>query len=125
MNIIWDGKRIDLGRIFGGIGWPSEAYGFSAVIGEELYPIIGKKVHRLYVLDEFEAQSTNQLFAECAKFMGIYNVSDFVGRYDESFMRTLHFWNDQNRQFPHLNVYSAPNSKTGAIGYHLENLKNK
>jgi hypothetical protein len=126
MNYItWNGKGVNLGRKFGGIGWPSEAPGYACIIAEELYPMVGSKVHRLFVLDEVEKQSTNQLFTECANFMGIYNVSDFFGRYDASFMRTLEFWNDQHRQLPQLDVFSAPDSKTGAIGYHLETLKNR
>ena len=124
-NIIHDGKNVNIGRIFGGIGWPSGSPGFACVVGEELYPMVGTQMHRLFVLDEVENENTYQLLNECAKFMGIYNIPEFVGRYDESFMRILEMWNSQQRQFPELLVYSAPNSKTGAIGYHLEGLRNR
>ena len=123
-DIIWNGKAISLGRKFGGIGWPSESPGFACVVGEELHPMLGSKVHRLFVLDEAENEDTYQLLNECAKFMDNYNISNFFGRYDESFMRILYSWNAQS-QFPELLVYGAPSSKDGLIGYHLETLKNR
>jgi hypothetical protein len=124
-HIIYDGKNINLGRIHGGIGWPSESPGFACVVGEELHPMLGSKVHRLFVSDETESKSTNQLLTECAKFVGVHNVSEFFSRYDESFFRTLAVWNDQHRQFRQLDIYSAPNSKAGLIGYHLECIESR
>lgn len=123
-SIEWQGRKIKLGKKYGGVGWPGET-GWGVVVAKELYPIVGTNQYRIFVLADVEERSTNQLLTRCAELKERFDVSEFCGRYDKNFMETVDLWNAEQRQFPQMYIYSAANSEDGHLAYHLDILESR
>lgn len=122
-------KKLELGRIFGGIAWPGidNNPGFAVVVGEDRLPEVGGRIYHCHLLAEIEDNDTGQLLRKCAELKARLEVEDFYGRYDKSNMNFLDFWNRdaRDRRIPEFYIYSAIASEDGKIGYHLNILKDR
>jgi len=128
MIINIEDKKLDLGRILGGIAWPGDnKSGFAVVVGADTFPEIGGRIHHYHLLSEVEDNDTGQLLRKCAELKTRFEVENFYGRYDESIVNYLTFWNRdaRDRHIPEFHVYPAPSSEGGKIGYHLNLLRNR
>ena len=122
MFINKDGKKIESGRIVGGIAWPGEKPGFIVIVGEELYPEIGGKVYNCHLLNEHEDPDVNRLIEKCIEFIKFYKVICFFGRNDKHIIDYIYHWNMTVRKSgqPRFDIDYATNSKEGLIGYHIK-----
>ena len=121
------GKKIDIGRIIGGIAWPGEKPGFAVVVGEELFPAIGSKTYHCHLFTTVEEQDKGRLIEKCAELAAYFKVIGFYGRYDKTNMRYLDQWNriSRERRLPGFFVYNAPYSESGLIEYHINILQDR
>lgn len=124
MQIEFEGKRIEIGRILGGIAWPGEKPGCAVVIGEEALPEIGNRVYHLHLLEETEKLESGQLIRQCIDLKREYPDLEFIGRNDEGNRRFLDLWNNERRG-PEFFVYSPPGPSEDYIQYYLTILLDK
>jgi hypothetical protein len=128
MIIDWEGKEVELGRIWAGVVWPAgKNSGYIVIVGEKKYPEIGSKIHHCHLLEEAKADDIAQLVDKLAELVGKYKVQEIWGRRHKPAMQFLDVWNTKasERGLPSLYVNKAPNSDDGHIEYHLSVLKDR
>jgi hypothetical protein len=105
-------------RIVGGIALPSDKPGHVVVMGEEATI---RPPYHIYFICESSEDTINKLFSKALEFQTDCWGDGFYGRIsDQAKQYLVNFNRSQNeRQLKTLELYSAPNSSTGNIGYHV------
>jgi hypothetical protein len=125
------GKRRDLGRVVGGIGWPGEKPGYAVIVGEELYPRSGERDRRIHLLEEIvDVSHFGELLTRCAELARAFKVQrnvtvkGFYARMDEISRDQYFAWRERNRE--DLFVTRAPNSQDdGSIRFFIDLLNDR
>jgi len=105
-------------RIIGGIALPSDKPGHVVVIAEEASI---RPPYHIYFICESSGDTINKLFSKALDLQNDCGVDGFYGRLTDQAQQYLINFNRQQheRQLKTLDLYPAPHSDTGNIGYHL------
>jgi hypothetical protein len=135
MKIEIEGRKIELARVVGGLGWPAEKAGCCVVVGEEaIEPKFPKTSfeYRYHLLDELHEADMARLIQAATAFRKTYEVSSFYARLKRTEKKPLpaqHFlevWNTTSfqRGVAPLYLVDAPHTQDrGLISFHLNVLK--
>lgn len=116
-------RKMEFGRIIGGLGWPGEQPGFAVVLGEEYN---WRPPHHVHLLTEYEDADLSRLLQRCVELVSEYVISDFVGRHAEEQIEYLRLWNARAReQKMSTFILSRPPFEDGGLSYHLQIVKDR
>ncbi len=126
MHIIYDDKKIEVGRVYAGFAWPGERPGFAVLVAEEKYPEIGYAGRYHYHLcKEVEEADKERLIIACLNWKNEFKVdiNYFGGPQDNENYRFLWTWNHKFRPegLPMFDVYPATHNEL--IGSLIDILK--
>jgi len=93
-----DGKMRKVGRVIGGLGWPSKTPGYLVVIAEEKDPILtNRTIYYHHLLAEFESYDLFELAQRAFELSVEYGIDAFVAA--ESPEDEAYLWNLKNQGF--------------------------
>jgi hypothetical protein len=131
MKFEWNGKKIDIARLVGGISWPGIRTdpnrkvlvpGSVVMVGEERMPDKSMRpTYHLYLIDSFESQNMDELIDKAIDWRISEKVDMWLGRKDRDHDKFIHHWNKEIREKskPKFKYFSAIQSKTNSIAYHF------
>jgi len=118
-----DKPKLELGRVYGGIGWPGirraqragdipeTLPGYLAVIGENRFFELGQPGrYLLFLLDEFKSDDKSALLKKSLEFNQQYNVDLWYGNTDKEMKNYVWHWNQHLRpsRSPEVIFMAAP-----------------
>ena len=136
MKMKIDDRTVELSRVVGGLGWPSDLPGFVAILGEEIFnelpfPRTGEE-RRYHVLDGMEEPDMEELIKGATALKGRYHVEIIYGRPKATKgqeLPAMHFldqWNltSFSQGVAPLYLIDAPFTEDrGLVAFHMNTLK--
>jgi hypothetical protein len=116
-------KDLFYGWIVGGLVWPSENPGAVVVVGQE---DVWRPPRPAHVLAEFEDTTIGDLLRRCSTLTNDFEVSDFYGSPDPTFLRYVDQFNNEAHEtrMKRFNFRRAPSCEL-PMDYHFNILRDR